>query len=240
LEKIILITFICGLFLSSCSDSMKRLYMTTGLGCGTGLAFGAVYDEMQRSKDNKERKKLENQVFNVFKKRKAQNKGKIVGLATGCLAGLGTGLYLNMMKEDIQENFGKNGIELEEVKDRSTGETVALRVKMDGDISFENGKSDLKGTGKDNVAKLSEALAAYPETNVGVFGHANRTGPESGNLRISRDRAEQVVSKMTSNGIARNRITTVQGLGSSTPLEGVKPADGINRRVEVKILPGEV
>lgn len=236
MKKITLSLLLAGMLVSSCSENAKRLLIATGIGCGTGLAFGAVYDEMQRAKDGKERKKLENQVFNVFKKKKAQNNGKIVGLAAGCAAGLGTGLYLNMMKEDIKQNFGKDGIELEDVKDRN-GDITALKVKMDGDIAFENGKSDLKGTGKANIDKLSEALLAYPDTNLAVTGHANKTGSESVNLKLSESRAKEVVSIMSDNGVEKARVTSVKGLGSDQPLPGKSPADGANRRVEVEILP---
>lgn len=222
--------------LTTCSEGMKKVAVATGIGCGTGLAFGAVYDEMQRAKDARERKRLENQVFNIFKKRKEQNKGKIVGLATGCLAGLGVGLYLKMMKEDIKENFGSRGIDLEDVTDKN-GELVALRVKMDGDISFENNRSDLQGIGRENVAKLAEALVAYPETNVAISGHANRTGSESVNVRLSRERADEVANKLNRNGVDRRRLASVEGKGSATPIPGLPPTDGRNRRVEVLILP---
>ncbi|WCL48134.1 OmpA family protein [Leptospira sp. GIMC2001] len=234
LKKIIILAVAMSL-MSGCSENAKRLLMATGIGCGTGLAFGAVYDEMQRAKDGKERKKLENQVFNVFKKRKEQNKGKMVGLATGCLAGLGTGLYLNMMHEDIKENFKDRGIELE--KETENGETAALKVKMDGGISFEDGKSDLKGVGKANIDKLSEALLAYPETNIGIAGHANRTGSESVNQALSESRAKEVSGLLKDNGVAGSRLTSVKGYASQQPLPGKSPQDGANRRVEVEILP---
>lgn len=236
MKKTIILAILGSMLFTSCTDNMKRLFISTGIGCGTGLALGTVYDEMKRSKDNKERKKLENQVFNIFKKRKEQNKGKMVGLASGCLAGLGVGLYLNMMKEDIQEEFSHKGIELEDVKDKD-GELVALKVKMDGDISFENGASDLKGVGKANVDKLSEALSAYPETQIAITGHANRTGSESVNIRLSNERAEEVAKLIEEKGLDRSRIASMKGMGSSTPMSGIKPADGRNRRVEVKIIP---
>jgi len=236
LKRFNLTILILVLTMASCSDGWKKVAVSTGIGCGTGLAFGALYDEMQRAKDGKERKKLENQIFNVFKKRKEQNKGKVVGLATGCLAGLGVGLYLKMMKEDIQENFGSRGIFLEDVTDKN-GELSALRVRMDGDISFENGRADLQGVGRENVLKLAEALSAYPETQVAISGHANRTGSESTNLRLSRERADEVVSTLTANGVTRARIVSSEGKGSSTPMGGLSPTDGRNRRVEVLILP---
>lgn len=210
--------------------------MTTGIGCGTGLALGAAYDELQKSKDKKERQKLENRILDGFKKQKKRNRGKIIGLASGCLAGLGTGLYLNMMKADFQDAIGDNGIILEDVYDKS-GELTALKVRMDGDITFDEGKADLKGRGKSNVEKMTNALDAYPETDLAITGHISATNPEKSTRNLSDNRAKQVANIMATKGIDRKRITVVKGLGAKNPVPGSKPSDGVNRRVEVKILP---
>ena len=89
---------------------------STGIGCAAGLGLGAIYDETQRKKANKDRK---NDVFAIFKKKKAQNNGKMVGLAVGCLAGLGTGMYLDLMHDDMEEQLGSRGVRLEKVKART-------------------------------------------------------------------------------------------------------------------------
>lgn len=236
MKKIVIVAIIGGLLVANCSEKMKRLAISTGIGCTAGLALGAVYDEVQRKKDNKERKQIQNAVSNVFKERKKQNKGKIVGLATGCLAGLGAGFYLNTMYDDMNDTMSKEGIQLEKVSARG-GETTALKANMDGGISFEDGKADLKGVGKQNVEKLAEALLAYPETKIDVEGHANRTGPEATNQQLSESRAKKVAQSMRDYGMESNRIGKITGKGSSTPLAGVDPKDGSNRRVEIYIAP---
>jgi outer membrane protein OmpA-like peptidoglycan-associated protein len=236
LKKGIIATLvIMSVFGVSCSDKMKRLLVSTGIGCTAGLAVGAVYDEVQRKKEGNDRKQLQNAIGNIFKERKKQNKGKIVGLATGCLAGLGVGFYLNTMYDDMSDTLGKEGIRLEKIQER--GETTALKVNMDGGISFEDGRSDLKGVGKTNVDKLSEALLAYPETKIDIEGHANRTGTESVNQKLSESRAKTVAGLMKDNGLESGRVGRVVGYGSANPMKGVDPKDGSNRRVEVFIVP---
>lgn len=203
-----------------------------------GLALGAVYDEAQRKKDTKDKKNdIQRQIKSslAMEKKKPQNKGKIVGLGAGCLAGLGTGFYLNTMYDNMAEEMKKQGITL--TKTEKGGETVALTASMDGGIAFEDGKADLKGKGKENIDKLAEALAAYPETKINISGHANRTGAEDLNQKLSQDRAITAKNAITENGVESKRIGTVEGLGSSTPLKNVDPKDGSNRRVEVEIVP---
>ncbi|EOQ87965.1 OmpA family protein [Leptospira yanagawae serovar Saopaulo str. Sao Paulo = ATCC 700523] len=229
----LLTTISCGL-----SDNTKRLILSTSIGCGVGLALGAVYDESQRKKDTKDKKNnFQRQIKEslALEKKKPQNKGKIIGLGAGCLAGLGTGFYLNTMYDNMAEEMKKQGIKLEKVE--RGGDTVALTASMDGGIAFEDGKADLKGKGKENIDKLAEALAAYPETKINISGHANRTGAEDLNIRLSQDRAVTAKDAIIENGVEGKRIGTVQGLGSSTPLKNVDPKDGSNRRVEVEIIP---
>ncbi|TGK79572.1 OmpA family protein [Leptospira bourretii] len=229
----LLSTISCGL-----SDNTKRLILSTSIGCGVGLALGAVYDETQRKKDSKDKKNdIQRQIKSslAMEKKKPQNKGKIVGLGAGCLAGLGTGFYLNTMYDNMAEEMKKQGITL--TKSERGGETVALTATMDGGIAFEDGKADLKGKGKENIDKLAEALAAYPETKVNISGHANKTGSEDLNLSLSKDRAVTAKNALTSNGVESKRIGNIEGLGSSSPLKGVDPKDGSNRRVEVEIVP---
>jgi len=226
-------TISCGL-----SENTKRLIISTSVGCGVGLALGAVYDEVQRKKASKESKNdIRKRVAESLQleKKKPQNKGKIVGLGAGCLAGLGTGFYLNTMYDNMSEQLSKDGIQLEKVE--RGGETQSLLVKMDGGISFEDGQADLKGKGKENLDKLSEALAAYPETKINITGHANRTGAEDVNVKLSNSRAVTAKDAITENGVEAKRIGEVKGVGSTAPLKGVDPKDGSNRRVEVEILP---
>jgi len=220
---------ITSIFFSQCESITKKTLISTGLGCGAGLALGTIYDEAQRKKDSKDRRK---DVFAIFKKKKEQNQGKIVGLATGCLAGLGVGLYLDLMYDDIQNQFGSKGIQLEKVPDEK-GETKELLVKMDGDINFQLNSAELQGVAKENVAKLKEALEAYPETGVKIWGHTDKSGTRAYNEKLSFERAKSVANYLN---LAPSRVVEIKGWAWDKPIDetGKSPA---NRRVEVRIVP---
>ncbi|MCB1172639.1 MAG: OmpA family protein [Leptospiraceae bacterium] len=221
-----------SLVITSCEtfEQYKNTIIGTGIGCTAGLLAGTIYDEAQRKKSNKDRR---NDVFAIFKKRKAENNGKMVGLGVGCLAGLGTGLYLDLMKDDMEDQFGSRGIELEKVAGAG-GETEKLKVKMDGDISFETGSANLRGVASSNVSTLSEALEKYPETKVSIWGHTDGTGSRATNDRLSKARAEMVANQL---GISSSRIAETKGWANDVPLPGTNKAGNVaaNRRVEVFI-----
>lgn len=207
-----------------------KTFASTGIGCAAGLGLGAVLDEYKRKEDNRQRRA---DIFGVFRKKKERNDGKIVGLATGCLAGLGVGLYLDLMHEDMENQFGNRGIELEKVQG-ADGETQELKVKMDGDINFATGRSELTGVAEQNVGTLAEALEAYPETAVRIIGHTDGTGSRAINDRLSMARAEEVASELD---ISSGRINSIRGVANDQPLPGTNKlgAESKNRRVEVFI-----
>ena len=232
-----IISIIVGLSLigvSGCETltKYKNTFIATGLGCTAGLLAGAIYDDAKNKKASKDRRK---DVFAIFKKKKRSNNGKMVGLGVGCLAGLGTGLYLDLMKEDMEDQFGSRGIQLEAVPGPD-GETDELKVKMDGDISFETGSDRLKGAAQSNVSTLAEALSKYPETKVKIWGHTDGTGSREINNHLSKARAEMVAESL---GLSSSRISEIRGWANDKPLPGTNRAGRVsaNRRVEVYIEP---
>ncbi|MBE7439602.1 MAG: OmpA family protein [Spirochaetales bacterium] len=209
-----------------------RTGVATGIGCGAGLALGAVIDEYNRKKDTEKKKK---EVFVIFRKAKEFNQGKIVGLAAGCLAGLGTGIYLDLMHADMEGQFKERGITLEKVQSRS-GTTEELLVKMDGDVSFDTGKADLSGVAATNVGTLKEALEKYPETQLRIWGHTDGTGSRAINQPLSENRAAEVARKLD---LKSSRIAEMKGWANDRPLPGKSRSGDVreNRRVEIFILP---
>jgi len=207
-----------------------KTFASTGIGCAAGLGLGAVLDDYKRKEDSRQKRQ---DIFGIFRKKKQRNDGKIVGLATGCLAGLGVGLYLDLMHEDMENQFGERGIELQKVPGPD-GETQELKVKMDGDINFATGRSELTGPAESNVDTLAEALEAYPETAVRVIGHTDGTGSRAVNDRLSQARAQEVASAL---GLDSDRMVSVAGVANDQPLPGTSRAgaESKNRRVEVFI-----
>lgn len=216
-------------------DKYRTTLISTGIGCTIGLGLGAIADEMSRAEDNRDRRRIENRAFGIFRERKQHNQGKMVGLGVGCLAGLGVGLYLDLMHEDMEDQFADRGITLEKVEDRN-GETEELIVKMDGDINFALNSADLQGVARNNVDTLAEALELYPETGVRIWGHTDGTGPLAFNQRLSQQRAESVQRSLN---ISSRRVMETRGWANQRPLPGTNPDSNVptNRRVEVRIVP---
>ena len=83
------------------------------------------------------------------------------------------------------------------------------------------------------LAGVAGMMMAKPEVLVRVVGHADRTGPEGYNLRLSLKRAEGVRAYLAEQGVAMERMD-VSGKGESEPLVSNRTRAGraVNRRVE--------
>lgn len=111
-----------------------------------------------------------------------------------------------------------------------------------GDVLFETGKADLRGTATANLSKLSGFLAQYPDRSLVIEGHTDSVGSDSFNQVLSQNRADSVKAFLLNQGVAANRITAV-GKGESSPVASNDSSSGrqMNRRVEVIIAtPGQV
>jgi len=104
------------------------------------------------------------------------------------------------------------------------------------DVLFDTGKSDLKSTARERLAKVAGILIAYPDIHVEIDGYTDSTGSLEFNERLSQQRAEAVRSYLASQGVNSSTITT-QGFGPSQPIASNETASGRqqNRRVELVV-----
>ena len=91
-------------------------------------------------------------------------------------------------------------------------------------------------------AVMDRAAAAYqicPQAPVAIAGHADRSGSDHYNLRLSQRRASNVSAYLAGRGIPRG-VMTIEAFGESRP--EVDAGDGVreplNRRVEINFGPG--
>ena len=101
-------------------------------------------------------------------------------------------------------------------------------------VFFDWDRADLTTRAKEIIAEAANASRTVQTTRIEVQGHADRSGSDAYNLRLSRRRADNVAAELVRRGVARN-IITIQAFGESRPL--VPTADGVrepqNRRVEI-------
>lgn len=103
-------------------------------------------------------------------------------------------------------------------------------------IYFKSGSSILNELGKNELNLLAEYLGNHPEVRLIIHGHADNTGPESLNKRLSLQRAKSARNYLKSQRVASDRMKTY-GFGYSRPAADNSTGEGRskNRRVELKV-----
>ena len=104
-------------------------------------------------------------------------------------------------------------------------------------VAFEPGSSSFTQGSSTALSELARLMTAYPQTRIRIEGHTDNTGPESINLRLSRERAEAVAKYLTSSSVAENRIIA-KGYGSTQPIADnfTDAGRARNRRIEISYL----
>ena len=106
------------------------------------------------------------------------------------------------------------------------------------DLYFPLGEANYIKT--DETTKFFDEAAKFLATNKGktlmLTGHTDNTGPEDANLRLSRERAEEVKAKLRQSGIEAGQIE-VRAKGETEPKADNKTLSGrkANRRVTVVV-----
>ena len=153
--------------------------------------------------------------------------GAIAGAAVGGATGAAIGNYMDRQSREMEED-------LEGAKVERVGE--GIKVTFDSGILFEVNSYELSEASKEEIAKLSEILQKYEDTNIMFAGHTDNTGSEEYNLELSEERAKAVAEYAAFTGVDATRMT-ITGYGESDPIADNSTVEGRaeNRRVEVAI-----
>lgn len=103
-------------------------------------------------------------------------------------------------------------------------------------LYFESGTATLTADSRGSLTEIAAAARARPFPRLQVAGHADATGSDEVNIRVSRERAEAVRNLLVEGGVAAASIQ-VASHGKRNPL--IRTPDGIaeprNRRVSVVV-----
>lgn len=102
-------------------------------------------------------------------------------------------------------------------------------------IRFEESSARIDATSRGLVAEVAQALRPCLGSIIAITGHTDSSGPEPGNLALSRERAHAVRLALISRGIPADGLRA-QGVGSASPVEGLDPGDPANRRIEFSVV----
>ncbi|MEZ5695066.1 MAG: OmpA family protein [Sphingomonadaceae bacterium] len=102
-------------------------------------------------------------------------------------------------------------------------------------IRFEESSSDIEIGSRELVNEVAAALRPCLGSIIAITGHTDSSGPEPGNLALSRDRADAIRRALINRGIPADGLRAT-GVGSSQPVEGLDPTDPANRRIEFSVI----
>lgn len=160
----------------------------------------------------------------------------IITLASGKNYGIAVkaeGYLFHSENFDIPTGSADNLVDkVIELKNIAVGSKIALR-----NIFFDTGKSTLRSESNAELDRLVKLMKDVPGLNIEISGHTDNTGSAKLNESLSQDRAQAVVTYLTSKGVAANRMTA-KGYGASKPIATNSTEDGRqqNRRTEFEIL----
>ncbi len=129
-------------------------------------------------------------------------------------------------------------VEKEPMQQVITADAMAAAIDKDGfialDIHFATAKAEILPESQPLIGEIAAMLKKRPALAVGVEGHTDNTGTATGNLALSKARAQSVVTALVGAGIAAGRLTPA-GFGQEKPIADNRTEAGraTNRRVEI-------
>ncbi|HWW07759.1 OmpA family protein [Collimonas sp.] len=154
--------------------------------------------------------------------------GAAIGAAIGAVGGNIWSKHMQDQKMAMERATAGTNVQVTQTADNR------LKVNVPADTGFATGRADINPALRPILDQLASSLAQNPAALIEVYGHTDSTGTDAINGPLSRQRAQNVSSYLSSRGIAPNRIT-MDGLGSSQPLVANDTASNraMNRRVEI-------
>jgi len=155
--------------------------------------------------------------------------GTLIGAGLGAIAGGVIGNVMDRQNDELRAQLQGTGVQI-----ARSGRDI--RLIMPGDITFENDRSDIRGSFYNTLNSVAIILKKYNSTTIKVAGFASSTGNAMHNQELSESRARSVADYLISQKIDPNRVMAV-GYGARYPIASNATGAGQakNRRVEITI-----
>ncbi|NTV08907.1 MAG: DUF937 domain-containing protein [Chlorobium limicola] len=103
-------------------------------------------------------------------------------------------------------------------------------------LVFDTGKATLKPESQEQIGNINEILKAFSAVSLKFGGYTDNVGDPQANLRLSKDRAEAVMTEIVKLGIDKARLDA-EGYGAEHPVADNATEEGRqkNRRVDCRV-----
>ena len=201
-----------ALLITGCADTnMSDTQRRTATGAGVGALAGAVLSSATGGK---------------------AGTGAVVGAGLGALGTYMWSQNMEKQKREMEQATQGTGIGVTQTADNQ------LKMDIPSDISFDSGRSEVKGDFSRVLDRFASSLRDNPNTDVRIVGHTDNTGSDAINIPLSVYRATSTRNYLTARGVSNARIR-VEGQGSYQPIASNSTPDGRARNRRVEIFVGE-
>jgi OmpA-OmpF porin, OOP family len=140
--------------------------------------------------------------------------------------------------EGTQLNITRPGIEnrllnLTETQTRA----VEMMTWFDFErLTFDAGKATLRDSSAEQLQNIAAILKAYPNMKVKIGGYTDNAGDRQANVKLSQERANNVMRELVKRGIDPSRLEA-QGYGEEHPVADNSTPEGRqqNRRIALRL-----
>jgi OmpA-OmpF porin, OOP family len=121
------------------------------------------------------------------------------------------------------------------IEDPKTGVESETWFNFDR-LLFETGSAKLKPESREQLRNVAEIMKAYPKVKAKIGGYTDNTGDPDSNLKLSQDRATNVMNELVVLGVTSDRLTA-EGYGQQHPVADNSTDAGRqqNRRIAFRV-----
>jgi outer membrane protein OmpA-like peptidoglycan-associated protein len=103
-------------------------------------------------------------------------------------------------------------------------------------LLFATGSATLDPASHEQLSNIAAILKAYPKVKIKLGGYTDNTGDAAANLKLSDDRAKNVMAELTKMGVDPSRMEA-QGYGEEHPVADNNTDAGrqLNRRISLRV-----
>jgi OOP family OmpA-OmpF porin len=173
-----------------------------------------------------------------FNRAKAPETTEAPPPATAPAPALPAGFFTLKLPDGVELNVPQTGIETKlAMFIADSSKPVDTTTWFDFDrLTFDTGKDTLQPSSQEQLNNVVAILKAYPNVHVKIGGYTDNTGNAAANLKLSDDRAKNVMNALVTGGIDPTRLEA-KGYGEEHPVASNDTEEGRaqNRRISLLV-----
>ena len=146
-------------------------------------------------------------------------------------------MFSRKLPDGTSLNIPKLGVENKLIDFIESSNPVTTDTWFDFDrLLFATGSATLEPASHEQLANIAAIMKAYPKVKIKLGGYTDNTGDPAANLKLSDDRANNVMAESTKLGVDPSRMEA-KGYGEDHPVGDNKTEEGrqLNRRISLRL-----